>query len=197
MILILGGTSEARRLAEALDRAGARFVLSLAGRTTTPLVVGEARMAGFGGVDGLHAYLRANDVAVVVDATHPFAAGMSRNAAEACALAGVRLVRLDRPGWAGHPLAASWAWVADHDEAARAAVAHGASRILLTVGRQHTLDYSPALDDRYVLARVTEAPDRELPARWELLQARGPFELADERELFARHAIDCLSLIHI
>ena len=82
MILILGGTAEGRQLAEAL--AGRKAVLSLAGRTRAPLMAGEVRIGGFGGAEGLRDYLRERGVTAVVDATHPFAAAMSANAAWAC-----------------------------------------------------------------------------------------------------------------
>lgn len=192
VILILGGTFEGRTLAEALRAQGARFVLSLAGRTDAPLVAGRVRTGGFGGAEGLADYLRAEAVTVVVDATHPFATTMSANAVEACRETGVRLIRLDRPGWSGDPAASGWHWVADHAEAARTVALLGSRRILLTVGRQHTLDYAPALSRLSVLARVAEPPPGELPAPWRLLISRGPFTLADERRIFTDERIDCL-----
>lgn len=188
-ILILGGTTEGRELASRLHSAGRDFVLSLAGRTEEPLTVGTVRTGGFGGVEGLTRYLRSNRIETVVDATHPFAVTMSRNATLACREAGVALIRLDRPGWESHPGADTWDWVDDHQQAAAAV---RGSRVLLTVGRLHTLDYSPTLDDRFVLARVTEPPDRALPRGWQLLVSRGPFNLDGERSLFREHRIDCL-----
>ncbi|QXT63982.1 cobalt-precorrin-6A reductase [Tessaracoccus palaemonis] len=192
MILILGGTVEGRLLADALAGLGAPHLLSLAGRTASAPAAGPVRVGGFGGVDGLTDFLRGNDVTVVVDATHPFAATMSRNAADACRAAGVPLIRVERPGWASHEGAAAWTWVDDHPAAAAAVLGLGARRPLLTVGRLHTLDYSPALDALPVLARVTEPPDDDLPAAWRLLVSRGPFTPAGEALLFAREGIDCL-----
>lgn len=189
MILILGGTAEGRRLAEEL--VGREAVLSLAGRTRAPLVAGEVRIGGFGGVAGLRGYLRGHRVRAVVDATHPFADRMSRNAAEACAAEGVALVRLVRPSWAVHPLADTWRWVDGHDDAARLAAALGA-RPLLTVGRQHTADYLTDLADLDVVARVAEPPVAFLPARWTLITSRGPFTVEGERELMAAHGVDVL-----
>ena len=99
-VLVLGGTGEARRLAAALDADGTRVISSLAGRVSRPaLPVGEVRVGGFGGPEGLAAFLRTTDVGIVVDATHPFAARISAHAAAACAVTGVPLVRLQRPGW--------------------------------------------------------------------------------------------------
>lgn len=190
MILVLGGTTEGRELCADLDQRGVANLQSLAGRTADPLLSDSVRVGGFGGAEGLRRFLAENGVTAVVDATHPFAAGITRNAAEACAALGVRLIRVDRPGWAAHPHASRWVWVDDHEAAASAVVALGSGRVLLTVGRQHTLDYSPALDGHFVLARAAEPPSGALPMSWRLELARGPFPLDGERRLFAEHRID-------
>src|SRR3546814_17104145 len=103
-VLILGGTGEARALAKLLEDAGIDFLSTLAGRVARPrLPVGEVRIGGFGGVPGLRSFLRAQGFDAVVAATPPFAAGMSRNALQACAAATVPLLRPERPGWAPPP----------------------------------------------------------------------------------------------
>lgn len=199
VILVLGGTSEGRAVAQALLETGRPAVLSLAGRTTQPLTVGPVRSGGFGGVDGLTAYLHAEGISAVVDATHPFAESMTHNAVQACRRTGVLLVRMGRPGWSDHPLARHWQWVDDHEQAARVVRELGervprelGQQVLLTVGRQHTLDYVNQLGDRRVVARVAEPPTGVLPPRWVLLCSRGPFTLTGERELLAEHDITVL-----
>lgn len=185
-VLVLGGTGEARRLAAALD-AGPEFevVSSLAGRLREPVMpVGASRVGGFGGPDGLAAWLRAERVGAVVDATHPFAAGISANAAAACTATGVPLLRLQRPGWAGSPGAERWHWVDDHGAAARTSAALG-KRPLLTVGRQQLHQFTGPLATRDVLARVVDEPEVELPPSWRVLLDRGPYDLAGERALLA------------
>ena len=118
-VLVLGGTAEARALAERLVAEGVEVLTSLAGRVVRPrLPVGEVRIGGFGGVEGLAHHLRSTVPQVVVDATHPFAAQISRHAATACAGVGIPLLRLQRPGWSADPLADTWAWVGSHDDAA-------------------------------------------------------------------------------
>ena len=93
-ILILGGTSEARELAEALTARGHAVIMSLAGRTSNPNVpAGEIRVGKFGGVPGLAGYLRAMQIEWVIDATHPYAALMSINAVAAARQAGIELIR--------------------------------------------------------------------------------------------------------
>ncbi len=192
MILLLGGTGEARELAELLQAADVRFVSSLAGRVAQPrLPVGAVQIGGFGGVAGLRAYLVEQRVVAVIDATHPFAEGMSRNAAAACTADGIPLLRLERPGWSTAPGAEAWRWVDDHDEAAEAAASLG-ERPFLTVGRQALGRFLEPLQQHRVLARVVDSPDVALPPEWTLILSRGPYPVGAEREIFAAHGVDVL-----
>lgn len=185
-VLLLGGTAEARELAGVLVAAGHDVTTSLAGRVARPrLPVGEVRIGGFGGVQGLRAALASYDV--VVDATHPFAATISAHAAAACGaeMPVVPLLRLARPGWCG-----DFAWVSSHAEAAAAAAA--CSRPFLTVGRQSLGDFVGPLADHPVLARVVDPPQIELPPSWTVLLSRGPYELDAESALLRERRIDVL-----
>jgi precorrin-6A/cobalt-precorrin-6A reductase len=190
--LVLGGTAEARALAKLLEEADTDFLSSLAGRVARPrLPVGEVRIGGFGGVDGLRAYLRSERIDMVVDATHPFAQGMSANALAACTADDVPLLRLERPGWGDAPGAHTWMWVADHDEAAKAAATRG-NRAFLTVGRQSLDRFAGPLAGHEALVRVVDEPAIGLPGRWTVLLSRGPYELETELALMREHRIDVL-----
>ncbi|AWH94300.1 cobalt-precorrin-6A reductase [Dietzia psychralcaliphila] len=192
MILVLGGTAEARELAVLLQDAGHEFTSSLAGRVARPrLPVGEVRIGGFGGAEGLCDHLAAHGVRAVVDATHPFAAGISANAAAACSETGVPLLRLERPGWSTAPGADRWHWVSGHDEAASTAAELG-DRPFLTIGRQSLGRFTGPLAGHEALVRVVDPPDRAIPARWRLLLDRGPYSADGERGLFTGHAADVL-----
>lgn len=190
-MLILGGTAEARALATELVEAGRQVVSSLAGRVANPaLPVGQVRIGGFGGAEGLARFLAENRITALVDATHPFAARVSANAVAAAAAVGVPLARLARPGWASRPDAESWTWVDSHLAAARTAATRPGTP-LLTTGRQ-TLEQYLALADRRVIVRVVEPPAEPLPEPWIVVQSRGPYHVAAERELLAAHRIQTL-----
>ncbi|MER7822680.1 cobalt-precorrin-6A reductase [Streptomyces sp. NPDC096097] len=190
-VLILGGTTEARRLAEALAGDPAcRVTTSLAGRVASPVLPpGETRVGGFGGVEGFAAWIVVHDVTHVVDATHPFAERMSFHAAEAATLTGVPLLALRRPGWTPEP-GDDWIFVESLAKAAERLPGLG-SRAFLTTGRMglHTFAH---LTDTWFLVRSVDPPAAPVPPRLEVLLDRGPFSLDDERELIARHRIDVL-----
>lgn len=192
-VLLLGGTSEARELAALLAGTDVDVVSSLAGRVARPrLPAGEVRIGGFGGVEGLRTWLREHRTDAVVDATHPFAEGMSAHAVAACTASGLPLLRLARPGWSDAPGADGWHWVDDHDEAAALAASLG-RRPWLTVGRQPLDRFVGPLAEHRAVVRVVDPPEIEVPSPWTVFLDRGPYDLAGELGLIAEHGIDVLA----
>jgi precorrin-6A/cobalt-precorrin-6A reductase len=186
-VLVLGGTGEARQLADRLAAlSGVEVISSLAGRTGDPaLPVGRTRTGGFGGPDGLAAWLAAEHIDAVIDATHPFAAAITASAVAASARLGVPLLLLRRPGWTAGP-GDDWRRV---PSLAAAAASLPGERVLLTIGRTG-VDAFAADERRWFLIRCVQAPAAPVPSRAQVLLARGPFTAADEVELMRRHAID-------
>ncbi|MFE6282145.1 cobalt-precorrin-6A reductase [Streptomyces sp. NPDC057877] len=190
-VLILGGTTEARELAAVLAaRPGVRVTTSLAGRVARPgAVAGEVRIGGFGGAEGLAAWLRERHVDALVDATHPFAETITANAARAAAATGLPTVVLRRPGWRPGP-GDRWHPVPSLTAAARALPGLG-RRVLLTTGRLGLAAFAP-LTDLHFVVRSVEPPDPPLPPHLDVVLARGPFTSADESALLRDRRIDVL-----
>ena len=190
-ILILGGTGEAAALAEALAaRPDLEPITSLAGRTREPRPLpGRVRSGGFGGPQGLAAFIASEHIAAVIDATHPFAAQISRHASQASSDKAVPLLRLERPAWVRQP-GDQWLEVASVAEAVPAVRQFGA-RVFLTIGRTEIEPFS-GLAGIWFLLRVAEPATEALPFDGELVIARGPFDEGSEISLLRRHAIDLL-----
>lgn len=191
-ILILGGTTEARQLAGRLaHREDFSVTLSLAGRTESPVAQGvPVRVGGFGGADGLAAYLGQQQVDLLIDATHPYAARISANAAEAAKRTGVQLIALRRPGWE-HAAGDRWTLVETMAEAVRALGA-APRRVFLAIGRQEAGVFEAAPQHHYLIRSVDPVePKPALPDAVYLL-ARGPFLEADEGTLLERYGIDAV-----
>ena len=189
-ILILGGTTEARRLAVKLGvRSDLAVTLSLAGRTENPVAqTVPVRSGGFGGAQGLAKYLQDEWIDLLVDATHPYAAQISANAAEAARITGVRAVALRRPAWASVE-GDRWTIVKD---AAEAVAALGAvpRRVFLALGRQELAPFEAAPQHHYLIRSVDPVePPLAVPDAAYIL-ARGPFSEAEDHALLAGRRIE-------
>ncbi|MBW4692530.1 MAG: cobalt-precorrin-6A reductase [Lyngbya sp. HA4199-MV5] len=191
-VLILGGTGDAATLATQVSLLpGVTVINSLAGRTLQPSApVGMVRVGGFGGADGLVAYLQEQRIDLLIDATHPFAAQISWNAAAAATTINVPHLLLVRPEWQKVP-GDRWLEI-DTVEAAAQAIPTTAQRIFLTIGRQQLAPFAP-LTDRWFLMRSIDppAPDLTLPPGTLLLD-RGPFTLEGEGALLKKYGIDTI-----
>lgn len=189
-VLILGGTTEARHLAETLTLQGNDVLTSLAGAVTTPLLPpGAVRVGGFRGVDGLVELIGDWRPDVLVDATHPFASQITRHAAAAGDRTGVPLSVLRRPEWEPAP-GDRWQLAADLSAAATVVRGLPEGCAFLTTGRRG-LDLFAA-DDREFLVRTVTAPDGPVPVRATLLHDRGPYTVEDEVALMASYGVQVL-----
>jgi precorrin-6A/cobalt-precorrin-6A reductase len=191
-ILALGGTIEARELAGHLaGRPELDVTLSLAGRTAAPMRQPvPVRIGGFGGPEGLADYLCRERVDLLVDATHPYAAMMSSNAAQAAALTGTTLVALVRPPWM--PIAGDrWREVADTAEAVRA-LGDEPRRVFLALGRNELAPFCTAPAHYYLVRSVDPVEPPLAVPRADYVLGRGPFDEAADRDLLLRHRIDVM-----
>ncbi|WP_373543297.1 cobalt-precorrin-6A reductase [Chamaesiphon sp.] len=199
-LLILGGTGDAVKLASlvillqrgfANDLPGLVVITSLAGRTSAPKnLVGDVRIGGFGGEAGLVRYLQTEQIDLLIDATHPFAAQISQNAASAATHVGMPRLMLIRPEWRRSP-EDNWIEVESIEEAVQAIPA-SAERIFVTIGRQQLAPFA-SLTAKWCLMRSIDPPDLGIPLPpGKLLLDRGPFNLEGERELLREYQIQAI-----
>lgn len=185
--LILGGIADASLLAAEIARAGIDAVYSYGGRTRAPADQPlPTRIGGFGGVSGLADYVRREGITHVIDATHPFAAEMSRNAVEACSETGTPLIALERAPWA-EASGDKWIEVGDVN-AAVAALPEAPARVFLAIGRQHIAPFVTKPQHAYTL-RFVDPPETTLPFAADVIVSRGPFTLDSELEMLRTRGI--------
>ena len=191
-LLILGGTGDAARLAAAVIGrfgTGLDVITSLAGRTREPLTPpGRVRSGGFGGVDGLAGYLAEERIALLVDATHPFATQISANARAACGIAGVPRLILDRPAWTQMP---GDDWIEVADVAAAARLSKPGQRVFLALGAGKLAAFAGVAGVHFVV-RMVDRPERPPLDGCTIVVGRAPFSEAAERKLLRQHRIDLL-----
>lgn len=192
-LLILGGTGDARQLADKLvDTFGdnLRVITSLAGRTTSPRQPkGDIREGGFGGAEGLATYLQETQIDAIIDATHPYAAQISKHGIEASQSVGIPHVLLDRPAWVSEP-DDKWTHVPDMTGAADAL--ETANTAMITTGIQN-LDAFKHVHGPKMLVRLLEHPKTDLPIKdAKIVIGRPPYGLNDEVTLFKLLGVDTL-----
>jgi precorrin-6A/cobalt-precorrin-6A reductase len=190
MLLLLAGSGEARTLAQELADAAIPAVASLAGVTRAPAALAlPTRSGGFGGAQAFETYLRAHSITAILDATHPFAARMSRRSAEIAAKLGLPYLQVLRPAWQPGP-GDNWTLVAD-EESIAAHVIPG-STVFLATGRQSLIRIGP-LAARRAICRQIDRPDAPYPfADGDFMIGRPPFSVAHEAALFSRLGVNQL-----
>ncbi|WP_160006384.1 cobalt-precorrin-6A reductase [Rhizobium sp. 18055] len=191
-ILMLGGTTEASALARALAaHPGYDVLLSLAGRTEKPSPQPvPTRIGGFGGADGLAAFLRQGQFDLLVDATHPFAARMSQNATEAVAKTGIPAFCLRRAPWIAQQ-GDNWRHVASIQDAV-AALGRSHRRVFLAIGRQEAYRAETAQQHFYLIRSVDPVDPQIVLTNARYILDRGPFDVESETALLQEHRIDAV-----
>jgi len=190
-VLILGGTTEANRFAALTAEKSVPAIYSYAGRVNTPKKQPlPTRVGGFGGVNGLTEFIKNEGICALIDATHPFASQMSKNAIEACQLSGVPLLAIERPEWQENP-EDHWIHVEDMKGAKKALKGPG-KNVFLAIGRQQ-IDLFSSLPQHHYLLRFVDQPEREIPfPSYDLVVDRGPFDLQTDLDLLKRFKIDVI-----
>ncbi|CAN7721626.1 MULTISPECIES: cobalt-precorrin-6A reductase [unclassified Acidovorax] len=191
-VLLLGGTSGASQLAQALQQARIPAVFSYAGATQAPVAQPvPTRCGGYGGVQGLAQFIRGQGITHVVDATHPFAAQMSRNACAACEATGTPLLALERAPWQAE---ATDRWVDVPDMAAAAqALPHEPARVFLAIGRKQLDAFAGQARHHYLLRLVDAPAPGSLPlADTTVVLGRGPFSAGHDQAMLQAHGITWL-----
>ena len=194
-MLILGGTQEAVALAKRLtDEGDYQVVTSLAGRTSRPTKrPGEVRIGGFGGVDGLAAYITEASIDVIIDATHPFAAQMAGNAALASERTGRPRIKLLRAPWRESP-GDRWTIVSSFESAAKAVstlMMPPRSRVFLATGYQG-IGVFQSLSVQFLVRLVDPKPALDAVSNFTVIIDRGPFTEDNEQALFERYAVQAV-----
>jgi precorrin-6A/cobalt-precorrin-6A reductase len=184
-ILILGGTAEARDIAAQLINSGHDVVTSLAGVTSKPLLPeGKVRVGGFGGAEGLRAYLKQAAIDVLVDATHPYAAIISRNASEAVQGSNIALMRFERAAWT---MVKGDNWISVESLGEAAVFLPDSARVFITTGRK---ELAPFLERGGVsgVIRTVEPPENTMPPTWRVILDRPPHHVERELALFQQES---------
>ena len=188
-VLILAGTAEARALAGLLVGCKEwRSISSFAGRTASPVLpAGEMRTGGFGGAALLARYLKEEKISAIVDASHPFAERISRNALAAAETAGVPLLRLNRPAWTKQD-GDQWHEIGGWPDAIPL-IAERPVRAFLAIGHQELRAFGE-LESSFFLVRTVDPVTVPLPLqRYAAITGRGPFSADAETVLLREHGI--------
>lgn len=188
-VLLLGGTTEAFRLAQLFaNQPQIDIINSMAGRTSSPRrPVGRLRIGGFGGVEGLAQFIVSNRIMAVIDATHPFASGISDNAFRAAQMTGIHHLLLSRAPWAKIQ-DDTWLEVPDIPSAVERIPKN--ARVLLAVGRQEAPAFA-SRTDCWFLTRMMEEPALPIPPGQVILER--PRDTADDEcALMSDHRINCV-----
>ena len=153
----------------------------------------EVEVRGFTEVT-LGEFLQAGKADIVLDATHPFAARITRIAHAVCARQGVPYVRYERPDW--QPPEGTL--FADSFIQAATMLPCLGRRIMLTIGAKQLKHFSKLHDCMTLFARILPSPISRMQAEAAgfsaefLVCQRPPFSQEANKALFQRFGIDGL-----
>ncbi len=189
-VLVLAGSGEAKQIAAGLAETGIAAITSLAGTTRHPADQGlPVRVGGFGGADGFRAYLNEAGITAVLDATHPYAARITKRTAAICAEIGMPYCQVLRPPWTPE---AGDDWTEIDREEDAAVYIHKWQTVFLGTGRL-TLHRFKNLEGTRLICRLIDPPTEPFPFEGgEFLIGRPPFSITRETELFRLLNVDWL-----
>ncbi|RKZ88167.1 MAG: precorrin-6A reductase [Candidatus Parabeggiatoa sp. nov. 1] len=200
MILLLGGTSDSAPLAEALAQRGYQVLVSTA--TETELNVGQhpaiQRRCGVLDKAAMITLIQEKSVQAIVDATHPYAALVRATASDIAEQLELPYFSFVRPTSVSNS-EKSLHFAPDHQAAAQLAVTYQRP-ILLTIGVKNLWPYVTSAGAVQVplIARVLPTDSSHQAGRAaglsdkNIILARGPFSVADNRAIIRRFNIGVL-----
>ncbi|SFW58024.1 cobalt-precorrin-6A reductase [Selenomonas ruminantium] len=202
MIFVLAGTQDGREIVRLLLEQGhdvAASVVSSYGGELLAHACGQRCLINDKPLDeeALKDYLQEHDIRLLVDASHPYAANVSRNAIAVCQALSIPYIRYERD--LSKLDYDRITVVHSYEEAAQAAAALG-KKIFLTTGSRN-LDkfvHSPDLKDCELTARVL--PTAEVIGLCEslgldaghIVALQGPFSQELNRELFRKYGAEVI-----
>ena len=190
-LLLLGGTTEAKKLAAQLHDASLPLIYSLAGLVRQPDLDCQVVSGGFSQFGGMTAFIRVNAVAAILDMTHPFAKNISVNAKNAAKACDIPYWRYERPAWQQH---SEDNWQCFDDWSSLIAALKDRQSVFISAGQlpQDVLDALRKNNAQRHLLRTAVTPTTSLPDNMQCIEAIGPFSEQEELALFKAYKIDAL-----
>jgi len=186
-LLLLGGTADARRIAETLHANDLQIIYSVAGLVRVPKVPCEVLTGGFRQFGGLISYIKENNIKAILDATHPYALKMSTAAVESAKQCGIPVWRFHRPAWQPSDND-RWFFFEEWSDLMLALKEY--QKILMTAGQVSQQIMDDIRPEQKVILRTAVKPKITLPANVNWIKAIGPFSIEDELKLMTKHDVD-------
>ena len=131
MILVFGGTTEGRMAAKVLDESGAIYYYSTRSDVQDIQLAHGVRLTGTMELAQMKVFCLEHDIALIIDATHPFAQNLHYNVVNLAQQLGVPLIRVNR---IFPPHDADLVWCRDYDDAISQLNKHNVERLIAFTG---------------------------------------------------------------